>query len=100
MDIVKEQACQRALKGRRTLMASSSATCGLLEHLQRRVALEPFSEGGCISDIKFVSSQPASAGKEAGAQRALTQRQTLQGGGALQSEVTALPLSPSHRWRP
>ena len=38
---------------------------GLLEHLQRRVALEPFSEGGSAFGTEVVVLETASAGKEA-----------------------------------
>ena len=59
---------------------------GLLEHKQRRVALEPFSEGGCSlrsrrSLILSLRVRVRRAGAEE-CQRALTQRQTLWGGGA------------------
>ena len=38
---------------------------GLLERLQRGVALEALGESGCPFGTKLVASQPASAGKEA-----------------------------------
>ena len=47
---------------------------GLLEHLQLWVALEPFSEGGSSFGTEVVASQPASAGKEAGAEKSVNGR--------------------------
>jgi hypothetical protein len=63
------------------------ATGGLLQGLQRRVALEALRESSCSFWTDLVAPQTASTGVEAGVkkcQRALTQKQTLWGGGAHQ----------------
>ena len=62
---------------------------GLLELLQRRVALEALGESGCSLGAEVVVAQTASMGAETGAeacQGALTRNQTLWGGGALQMD--------------
>ena len=71
---------------------------GLLQRLQRRVALEALGESGASLGAEAVVAQTASIGAEVGAegcQGALTRKQTLEGA-AHSSEVKALPLSPSH----
>ena len=71
---------------------------GLLERLQRGVALEALSESESSLGAEAVGRDTASTGAEAGAeacQGALTREQTLWGG-AHSSEVTLLSLSPSH----
>ena len=60
---------------------------GLLERLQRGVALESLGESGSAFGAKFVVRETASMEAGAGAdgcQWALTERQTLGSGGALQ----------------
>ena len=72
------------------------APSGLLERLQCRVALEALSESGGSFGPEAVVAQTASMGAEVGAeacQGALTRKQTLQGGGALQRGHGA-PLEP------
>ena len=69
---------------------------GVLELSQRSVALETLGESGSSLGAKAVSPDPASMGAEAGAeacQRALTQKRTLGGGGALERGHGA-PLEP------
>ena len=69
---------------------------GLLQRLQRRVALEALGESGASLGAEATASQTASMGAEVGAEACqwrLTQKRTL---GAHLSEVMALPLSASH----
>ena len=62
MDIVTEQACQRALTERRTPGALVRAPSGLLQRLQRRVALEALGESDSSLGAEAVASQTASRG--------------------------------------
>ena len=59
------------------------ATGGLLQGSQRRVALEALRESSCSLGTEVIVLQTASTGEEACCQRALTEKQTLCGGGAL-----------------
>ena len=73
-------------------------SCGLLELLQRDVALEALGKSESSLRAKAVVAQTASMGAEVGAeacQGALTEKQAC-GVAAHLSEVTALPLSASH----
>ena len=75
------------------------APSGLLQRLQRRVALEALGESGASLGAKAVARDTASMGAEVSAeacQGVLTQKQTIWGAAAHSSEVTELPLSPSH----
>ena len=96
MDKVREQACQRALTSEH--LAPVRGPSGLLEGLQCGVALEALGESGCSLGTEVVGRDAARMGAEARAeacQRALTQKRTLRAAVHL-SEVTALPLRPSH----
>ena len=60
---------------------------GLLEHLQRRVALETLCNRGSSSGTDQVGLETAGVGSEVGGepcQWALTRKKTLSGGGALE----------------
>ena len=65
---------------RGTQSAEVRAAGGVLERLQRGVALEALGESGCSFGTEVVPNEAASTGAEVGAevcQRALTQKQTL-----------------------
>ena len=65
-DGVKEQACQWALT--RNLGAGFRAPGGLLERLQRGVALEALGESSCSFGTKVVHRETASMGAGPGAE--------------------------------
>ena len=92
MGMVREKACQWALTERQTLGGSGSAPSGLLQRLQRRVALEALGESGSSLGAEVVGRDTASTGAEAGAeacQGALTERQTLGGSGSSAKRPTS-----------
>ena len=87
--------CQRALTRKRTLGVQEAG--GLLQRLQRGVALQALGESSSSLGTEFVETQTASMGAEAGAeacQWALTQKANYsRGGGALERSHSA-PLEP------
>ena len=92
---MREQACQRALTEKRTL-------CGAAVHSRLVISVFLRTAASTVTPSTPMRLSPRLQGvggssERAGAcQRALTQERTLGGEGAHLSEVTALPLSPSH----
>jgi hypothetical protein len=82
----REEVCSRNVSAGVDRKANSRpvrATGGLLQGLQRRVALEALRESSCSFWTDLVAPQTASTGVEAGVkkcQRALTGKQTLSSG--------------------
>ena len=74
-------------EGEKSAGSSYEVAVGLLQGLQRRVALEALRKSSSSFGAEVVASQAASTGVEAGVEqceRALTRKQTLLGGGALE----------------
>ena len=62
MDKVREQVCQGALTQKAKSRELVREAGGLLERLQRRIALEALGESGCSLGTEAVASQTASRG--------------------------------------
>ena len=90
----KEQACQRALTRKRIFGAAAHLRLVIFVSLRMEASAE-----ASLKPIWFAARLPASGGggvvRESACQRALPERQTLRPMVHL-SEVTELPLSPSH----
>ena len=93
--------CQRALTQKRTLGRRFECPSSLLERLQGRIALEALGERGSSFGteavvLETVRERWGENGQKAGVSAGADMKANAFGAAAHSSEVTELPLSPSH----